>query len=128
LATVSTNVKRAIVRELFRKAEREGKPIRDILDAYQTARVGEPSTGRVIVSTSANGQSTTFANIGGITQDELLDLSEELITRYEAALTALEYDASEATDPANLSAIRTEILALLVESNEAYADFTEIRA
>jgi hypothetical protein len=110
-------VKRAVLRYIA--ASVSGATLSAKLATYQTARVDEPSRGRFITSVSGNGHSTQFSNVGGLNQTELLDLSEELIQRYEAALVDL---GGTPTD----SAVLAEMLAMLKPVGELYTTFAEV--
>jgi hypothetical protein len=125
VATVSTEYKRAFLRELKWTAEDGGLSLHDAIKAALRGRVQATSNGQAIVSTSANGQNVQFSlpSSGSVTgmrlnPQDIAELCEELMTRYEAAATE-----TESSDDA---VILTEMLALLEPVTEMEADFSGV--
>jgi hypothetical protein len=121
VARIPTEFKRLFLREIAWTAEDSAITLNAQLKLVARARISETETGRSIVSTSANGQSVTFSSSLSsdyLTQANITELCEELLTCYSAAVTA----SGSAVD----SVILTEMLALLEQNTELYQDFSEI--
>jgi hypothetical protein len=130
LATVSTEYKRLFLRGLKWSAEEEGISLYAALKAAARGRLSQTANGKVILATTGNGQSVTFSipnEHSAFTPQAAAELCEELLTRFEAAVTATGTSAAASLDGSNDAALLTEMLALLEPITEVHSDFSELR-
>ncbi len=121
MAQLRAESKRGFLRYLWRKASAsQALTLKEALEAFADQSYEAVQTGRVIVSTSGGGYSTTFdtPQLGRLTQEEAASLSEEFIARYEEAEEAgKESDAD----------IVAEMLDRLRPIRSVRSDFTALR-
>ena len=87
---IQSEIKRAILRQIVEGAKSSSVPIKTALLATQSAAVDSSfKKGRILVSTSGNGQSASF-QIGsaGYTQDVFVGFTEELLDVLKDAVSA----------------------------------------
>lgn len=78
---IQSEIKRAYLRQIAEGAKSSSTSLRTALIAVQASIINDTfKKGRVVVSTSGNGQSVSFAlGNGGFTQDVVAGLTEEFI-------------------------------------------------
>lgn len=121
-----TDYKRLFLRGLKWDAEDQDKALIDMLKVVARGQLKRVDGGQVVISTSGNGRSTTFATPQGeITPVAFTSLLEELLRRYDEAKTYLidEEDIAEPTD----DQIFDEMLDKLEPVTSASMDFSECR-
>lgn len=114
-ARITAGKKRAYLRQLAREADANAVPLRDMLYSFQEQCLSTVRTGQIVVSTSGGGFSTALKIPGSISQlneEELLDLSEDLIQTYETALATL-----AASNPAVTSPTDAQMLSTMLDSD-----------
>lgn len=76
--------------------ETYGGPLQSAIEAFQDARIDQTSTGAQITATAANGHSVTFAAPSdGFSQEDLVDVSERLLTLLEQVAATESLDADD---------------------------------
>lgn len=97
---VQSEIKRAILRQVAKGAKDSAAPLADALLALQTkATDASFLTGRLLISTSGNGQSASFQiNTAGFSQDVFVGLTEELIQVCEDAIAGGAADTGSESD------------------------------
>jgi hypothetical protein len=102
-------LKRAFLRSLARSAADSGEAtLLSVLEAFQEQALSPVKSGHLIVGTSGNGSSVSFRvpPFGSeVTPEEILALSEELLTIYTDSLTTLANGGN--TSPADATMITT---------------------
>ncbi len=85
---IQSETKRAILRQIAKGAKDSTTSLKDALIAVQgKATDASFLTGRLLISTSGNGQSASFQiSTAGFTQDVFVGLTEELINILEDAV------------------------------------------
>lgn len=95
MAIIQAEIKRGILRSIYRNSQAQSGqivPLAAALAAYQDSGFQGLNSGRIIVSTSGFGKSTSFAAPSTslqFTQEQVFALSEELLETYDAAIAAL---------------------------------------
>lgn len=87
MAAISARIKKAGLRQLWDAAQKSGAAsLLESLNAYQAAGWSAVQSGRIVVSNSANGNSTSFATpapLLQLSQEQVVDLSEEYIEQHD---------------------------------------------
>lgn len=128
-STVSTGLKRAWVDDAYDAAVAAGITLRAQLRGWESTARSAVSTGQVVASTSSGNSVSNRAvafslpNVDGLSPVTLVELIRELIDLNDRVVEDLEL--TDNTD--NRSAIKTEMMGLLVACRESYADFTQLR-
>ena len=128
MANVSTSFKRAFLRSLFWDSEKAGTTLYDALKDALQSKVQHVGQGLFLVGSTAKGHSVAYqipSDGRGYSPSEILESIEELLTRYENAVSAL---IAAGTPTPTDSQIQTEMLALLTAITEVYSDYTELRS
>jgi hypothetical protein len=126
VAAVSTNYKRLFLRGLRWDADKG--PLLDVLKAVSRARLKDTQGGKVLTATTGNGQSATYTlpfNGAGASPQDIAELCEEMLTRYEAAVAEVSDSLTEDI-AANNDLIFNEMMALLQPVHEVAADFSQV--
>ena len=92
MAQIRAEIKRGFLRSLYRQAKLNAQALSDALDAFQDHGFMALKSGRLLVSSSGNGHSSTFqlpTQWQQFTPDEVFSLSEELEQVYADAITTL---------------------------------------
>jgi hypothetical protein len=125
---VTTDFKRLFLRGL--KWDAEDASVATLAATLKTAaraQLTTAGTGTILTGTSGNGHSVTFSlPMGGrgLTPQDMAELCEDMLTRYDAAETAvIAAGTAEPTD----DQIFTEMMAMLEPATESYPDFTQLR-
>lgn len=86
---IQSEIKRAVLRQVVEGAKASASTLKSALIATQAAAMdGSFKKGRILMSTSGNGQSASFQiSSGGFTQDVFVGLTEELIEVLDDAIT-----------------------------------------
>lgn len=103
--SIQSELKRAYLRQALRDCADNAMSLGDSLNNFQVSVIAFLKGGRVMTSTSGGGYSTSwqmFMSGSQITQEQILSLSEFLLTCYEQVVAALSIDGS---DPANNNTI-----------------------
>jgi hypothetical protein len=102
VAALSSNVRRACLRQIHRSAKNRGVPLRDALLDFQGERFDSLKTGSFVTSSSGNNYSATVqAVVGNVSPEEMLDLSERLLSAFDESKAELISDGTaEPTDDA----------------------------
>jgi hypothetical protein len=128
VATVATEFKRAFLRNAKWNAEEQSSTLYAQLKAALRGQILGTQSGKVIKAASGNGHSVEYEVPQDFSPQSAAELGEELITRWEAAVTALGLTASVVRDnSASDDDILTEMLALLEPVTEVSADFSQLR-
>lgn len=93
------------------------------LKAAAQAQLVQTSTGLALIATSGNGHSTTFSlpvSGRGAVPQEIAEMIEDLLTRYDAAVATLGGTPSD-------DAIFTEMMAMLQAVTEVSNDYRNMR-
>lgn len=126
-----TEFKRAQLRYLAFRGKTESKMgLRTAIETALREAAEATRHGRYLNSTSGNGHEVSFIMpqlLPMATPMDLVELFEELITRFDAAVTALAGHTPAVTDPSDQQ-ILTEILALLEPVRRVTCDFSGLRA
>jgi hypothetical protein len=130
LATLASNQKRAFLRSIARAAVGAGVSLLDGLNAFQDRKYNAfEKAGGFVTSSSGNGYAATIqATVGGLSPDELLDLSEELLSIYDSAKQTLIDDGTATPNDAEILAGMLNH-ARLPEGGvqNVYSDFSQLR-
>lgn len=124
---VATDFKRLFLRGISWDATDASITLTAALKAAARAQLTATATGATLIGTAGNGHSVTFqlpSSGQGASPQDITELCEELITRYDAAVVALV--ASGVASPSD-DQILTEMLALMTAATEVYSDFTQMR-
>lgn len=124
-----TEFKRAQLRFLSFRGKTDSKMgLRTAIETALREAADATRHGRFLQSTSGNGHNVSFLiPTEGVTPQDALELCEELLTRYDAAVTALAGHTPAVTNPSDQQ-ILTEILALLEPVRRVTCDFSGLRA
>lgn len=92
MVTIQASIRRGFLRALYRSGALAGASLAETLEAFQVNGFGAVKTGRLVVTYSGSGQSTSFElpSVGrGFTQDQVFGLSEEFLQIYADTVSAL---------------------------------------
>lgn len=97
---IQSEIKRALLRQIVEGAKGGTVPIKSALISAQAAATDSSfKKGRVLISTSGNGQSASFQiSSSGFSQETFVGLTEEFINVLDDAIAAGATDTGEATD------------------------------
>ena len=125
---IQSETKRAILRQIAVGSRNAATPLKDALIAVQgKATDAAFLTGRLLVSTSGNGQSASFQiSTAGFTQDVFVGLTEELINILDDAVAA---GSTDDGTPASVDALFTTMCGddRLQGVRVQHGDFTSLR-
>ncbi len=127
VSTIPSIRKQAFLRSLFRASRLAGN-LKLALEAFQDNGFAACKTGRVIISHSGSGQSTSFelpSVARGFSQDTVLDLSEELLQIFTDALGGTSYDETGASDQTYFDTMMLDDR--LVGVSQVHEDYTLLR-
>lgn len=124
MVNVSTHLKRLIVRTAKVTAEANSNTMAAELLSLATTDWGRVSSGRFVQSTSANMNTTVFAQVAGFDPVTKAELAEEMITRAEEARAKL---VAAGTASPTVEQEATEMLSVLIPRHEAESDFSQLR-
>lgn len=118
---VSTDYKRLFIRGLAWDAADASATLYNTLKAASRAQLTKTASGKVLVSHTGNGTTSTYAlpSSGDVSPSDVAELCEEMLRRYEEAAADL---GGTPTD----SAILTEILSQLAPVRSCGYDFSQL--
>lgn len=125
---LTTAYKRAYLRQVHREVETSGEStLANALDAAAAAAISGNRTGRVIIGSSTQGQSVSFAlpSLRDATPGEIVELGDELLSLYTVSRQSL-VDGG-VTSPTD-DQILAEMLDRLVPVLSARSDYTSLRS
>lgn len=95
---VSISYARLFLRSLWWEAERQGVSLACVLRQVAEARLEETATGQILIGTSGNGASASFAPPGGttLTTQALAELCSLLLDLYDDVVAELDNDPADA--------------------------------
>jgi hypothetical protein len=125
MGTVSTRYKRAFMRALYdQREEQTGASLLRMLKDATKARYESTKAGKVLVSTAANGHSTTWEVPSDLTPTEVFEMIGELRDRYDEAVAR----TGSETDGTEDAAIYAEMMEKLNRVNYVVSDFRNLRS
>lgn len=121
---VSTPTKRLFLRVVKADAAARNLSLDSVLLEYATAQVKATKGGVVVLSTSTNGQSFTFAPPGeGLDPEAFTEMVSDLLDRYDTAKATL---ADGGNSTPSLDQIYDSMMAVLFPITEVRTDFSFI--
>ncbi len=127
---IQSEIKRAMLRQICEGAKATSSTVKQALIATQAAAADNSfKKGRIITSTSGNGQSASFAffsptGASGFTQDNVVGLTEEFVNILDDAVAGGIIDDPNTVD-ATFAAMVTDDR--LVGIRQQMGDFTSLR-
>ena len=129
MARIRAEIKRGFLRTLWRAAAKISASLDESLESFQDNLSEGVKTGRILISTSGGGYSTSFDSpfpSREITQEEIFAFSEEILAIRDDARTALTDAGADATDDG--AVVAQMLLDDRMQTVRSYmGDFTAIR-
>ena len=124
---IQSEIKRALLRQIVEGAKKAATTVKDALIATQAAATDSSfKKGRILVSTSGNGQSASFQIASsGYSQEVFVGLTEEFINVLDDSVTAGAPDTDATTANALFSAMCADDR--LMGIREQHGDWTSLR-
>lgn len=88
-SNVATSIKRLFVRNLKWTADANDQTVAEVLQTVAQARLSAISGGKILVSNSGNGHSSTFQVPSEVNPSDFAALASEILDRYDEASAKL---------------------------------------